>query len=43
MKTQTLLLIGAIAGLVLIFSQLKPQEMSFYKEKGNYIVDHITS
>ncbi|MBE4947136.1 hypothetical protein [Chryseobacterium culicis] len=40
MKTQTLLLIGAIAGLVLIFSQLKPQEMSFYKEKGNYIVDH---
>lgn len=40
MKTKTLLLIGAIVGLVMIFSQLKPQEMSFYKEKGNYIVDH---
>ena len=24
----------------MIFSQLKPQEMSFYKEKGNYIVDN---
>ncbi|MCJ7933521.1 MAG: hypothetical protein MUW56_07760 [Chryseobacterium sp.] len=40
MKTKTLLLMGAIVGLVIIFSQLKPQEMSFYKEKGNYIVDN---
>jgi hypothetical protein len=40
MKTKTLFLIGAIVGLVIIFSQLKPQEMSFYKEKGNYIVDN---
>lgn len=31
---------GTIVGLVFIFSQLKPQEMSFYKEKGNYIVDN---
>ncbi|RQO34161.1 hypothetical protein DBR39_21640 [Chryseobacterium sp. KBW03] len=40
MKTKTLFLIGAIVGLVIIFSQLKPQEMTFYKEKGNYIVDN---
>ncbi|PWN69892.1 hypothetical protein C1631_007700 [Chryseobacterium phosphatilyticum] len=40
MKTKTLFLIGAIVGLVIIFSQLTPQEMSFYKEKGNYIVDN---
>ncbi len=40
MKTKTLFLIGTIVGLVIIFSQLKPQEMSFYKEKGNYIVDN---
>ncbi|NIF03824.1 hypothetical protein F3J23_00045 [Chryseobacterium sp. Tr-659] len=40
MKAKTLFLIGAIVGIVIIFSQLKPQEMSFYKEKGNYIVDN---
>lgn len=40
MKTKTLFLIGAIVGLVIIFSQLKPQEIPFYKEKGNYIVDN---
>ncbi len=40
MKTKTLFLIGSIVGLIIIFSQLKPQEMSFYKEKGNYIVDN---
>ncbi|MFZ4931866.1 hypothetical protein [Chryseobacterium sp. Mn2064] len=40
MKTKTLLLIGVIVGFVIIFSQLKPQEMSFYKDKGNYIVDN---
>lgn len=40
MKTKTLLLIGVIVGFVIIFSQLKPQEISFYKDKGNYIVDN---
>ncbi|KMQ59332.1 hypothetical protein ACM46_19635 [Chryseobacterium angstadtii] len=40
MKTKTLLLIGAIAGLVFFFSRLAPQEMTFYKEKGNYVVDN---
>lgn len=40
MKTNTLILIGVIAGLVIISSQLRPQKMSFYKENNNYVIDN---
>lgn len=40
MKTNTLFLIGLIAGLVIMSSQLRPQEMSFYKENNNYVIDN---
>jgi hypothetical protein len=40
MKTNTLLLIGLLAGLVIISSQLRPQKMSFYKDNNNYVIDN---
>lgn len=40
MKTNTLFLIGLLAGLVIISSQLRPQKMSFYKENNNYVIDN---
>lgn len=39
MKTKTLFLIGVLVAFVTISSQLQPQQMSFYKENGNYLVD----
>lgn len=40
MKTKLLLLIGLMVSLVLIFSQLKPQDYPYYKENKNYVVDN---
>ncbi|CAA7386321.1 hypothetical protein [Chryseobacterium fistulae] len=40
MKTKSLFLIGLMVSVILIFSQLKPQDYPFYKENKNYVVDN---